>query len=590
MTSSARRCERAEGLASPGWSERGPFARATLALVQALRWVGRLLRGEVVKRVGGPARARVITLFGAVLALNGADTSTVGAVAPQLEHAMHIGNTKIGLLASVALLVGALFTIPVGLLVDRYKRMPILAGSIVLWSVASLFSAFAGSYSTLLLTRLFLGAVAASAGPAIASLTGDYFPAQERGRIYAYILGGEIAGTAVGFIVSSTVASVFTWRAAFVLLAIPGFFLARELWRTVPEPLRGGQSRLEPGTANLAEALAQAESRSEWEWEQAGGAPASEDELAQQAARERGVKPNPRLLLHEDPRDMPLGSAVRYILSIPTNVHLIISSSLGYFFFAGLQTFAILFVRGHYHASQASAELVLALLVGGAMIGTLASGRITDAMVRRGFLEARVMVPAICYLAAAALLIPGVLGSRLSPALWFDIAGASLLSAANPPLDAARLDIMPAGLWGRAESTRTFLRSLAQALAPLVFGGLSQLIAGIAPQQAPIGTHTGGVSSSTATGLEFSFLILLVTLGGAGVFLLRARGTYAEDVATAGASNQGSSRREAGASAHSPAVADGDAATNGEPPGPAGGGAGTDGEPPAAVGPGAGPP
>ena len=28
--------------------------------------------------------------------------------------------------------------------------------------------------------------------------------------------------------------------------AIPGFFLARELYRTVPEPLRGGQSRLEP--------------------------------------------------------------------------------------------------------------------------------------------------------------------------------------------------------------------------------------------------------------------------------------------------------------------------------------------------------
>ena len=43
---------------------------------------------------------------------------------------------------------------------------------------------------------------------------------------------------------------------------------------------------------------------------------------------------------------------------------------------------------------------------------------------------------------------------------------------------------MPAGLWGRAESVRTFLRSLAQALAPLVFGGLSQLIAGIVPAEA----------------------------------------------------------------------------------------------------------
>src|SRR5436305_13690098 len=218
--------------------------------------MGRQFRGEVVKRVGGPARTRVVVLFGAVLALNGADTATVGAVAPQLESALHIGNAKIGLLASVSLLVGALFTIPVGLLVDRTKRMPMLAASIVLWSVASLLSAFAGSYGTLLLTRLLLGAVAASAGPAIASLTGDYFPGRERGQIYAYILGGEIAGTAVGFIISSSVASLIDWRAAFVLLAIPGFFLARELWRTVPEPYRGGQSWLEHGEMDLKQAVA----------------------------------------------------------------------------------------------------------------------------------------------------------------------------------------------------------------------------------------------------------------------------------------------------------------------------------------------
>ncbi|MFZ0973865.1 MAG: MFS transporter, partial [Solirubrobacteraceae bacterium] len=496
-------------------------------------------RGEVVKRVGGPARARVIVLFGAVLALNGADTATVGAVAPQLEASLHIGNTKIGLLVSVSLLVGAVFTIPVGLLVDRFKRMPILCASIVLWSVASLFSAFAGSYGTLLLTRLFLGAVAASAGPAIASLTGDYFPARERGQIYAYILGGEIAGTAAGFIVSGSVASLIDWRAAFVLLAIPGFFLARELWRTVPEPLRGGQSRLEPGVVDLHEAAAKAASSEDWEWEQAGeGAPA-EDDLARQAAEKRGVKPNPDRVLTEDPREMPLARAVRYILSVPTNVHLIVSSSLGYFYFSGLSTFALLFVRGHYHTNQATAEVVLAALVGGAMVGTLVSGKITDTMVRRGFVEARVWVPALCYFAAAALLIPGVLGSHLTPALWFDVAGASLLSAANPPLDAARLDIMPAGLWGRAESVRTFLRSLAQAAAPLVFGGLSQLIAGIAPIQTPIGTHAGGVSPSEARGLEISFLILLVTLFAAGLFLARARFTYAEDVATAGASQQG---------------------------------------------------
>ena len=254
---------------------RDAVARGGLAAARGTRWTGRVLRGEFVKRVGGPARARVIALFGAVLALNGADTATVGAIAPQLEHALHIGNTKIGLLSSAALLVGAVFTIPVGLLVDRIKRIPVLSLSIVLWSVASLLSAFAGSYSGLLLTRLLLGAVTATAGPAIASLTGDYFPARERGRVYAYILGGEIAGTAFGFIVSSSVASLIDWRAAFVLLAIPGFFLARELYRTVPEPLRGGQSRLEPGVEDLSAAVAESASKPPRDRAEADAAPAA---------------------------------------------------------------------------------------------------------------------------------------------------------------------------------------------------------------------------------------------------------------------------------------------------------------------------
>jgi hypothetical protein len=236
---------------------------------------------------------------------------------------------------------------------------------------------------------------------------------------------------------------------------------------------------------------------------------------------------------------MQLARSVRYILSVPSNLLMIVGSSLGYFYFAGLQTFALLFIKGHYHAGQAEAELVLALLVGGALVGTIAGGRLTDLMLDRGNLAARVWVPAVCYIGAAALLIPGFLATSLTPAVWFDVAGAALLSAANPPIQAARLDIMPAGLWGRAESVRTFVRSLAQAIAPLVFGGVADLVAGIVPSQAPIGTHPHAPSSNTATGLEVSFLIMLGTLVAAGVFIARARGTFATDVATAAASEDG---------------------------------------------------
>src|SRR5919204_6686732 len=109
--------------------------------------------------------------------------------------------------------------------------------------------------------------------------------------------------------------------------------------------------------------------------------------------------------------------------------------------------------------------------------------------------------------------------TSLTLAIWFYMGGAAVLSAANPPLDAARLDIMPPGLWGRAESVRTVVRTVGQATAPLLFGAVADLVAGIAPSQAPIGTRPGGVSASTAEGLEVSFLLMLVALAAAGYIL-----------------------------------------------------------------------
>src|SRR3954471_3989467 len=503
--------------------------RIAASLYSLTRWGAQRVNARVVEAVGGPARARVIVLFGAVLALNTAAASTVGAVAAQLEPDLGIGNTEAGLLSSVALLVGAIAAIPVGMLVDRVPRVKMLAGSIILWSVATFWSGLAGSYSHLLLTRLALGAVAATAGPAIASLTGDFFPVRERVVVYGYILGGEIAGTAIGFLVSGTIAGILSWRWAFFGLGIPGFFLARELWKTIPEPERGGTSRLARGASDLHKPT---RDRDPVAGEEEEG-PVRDDELAREAIQARGVEADPELVLRQDPARMPLRQAVRYVLRVQTNVILIVSSALGYFFLAGLSTFAVVFVRGHYHTSQTTATGVLGLIVVGALIGTLASGPVTDWLLRHGVINARIWVPSVSYIVAAVLIFIGIINTSLMPAIWFYMAGAAALSAANPPLDAARLDIMPPGLWGRAESVRTVLRTTGQAIAPILFGGIADLVAGIAPKQAPLGTKPGGIEPGVARGLQVSFMLMLIALAVAGWILLRARQSYPRDVATA---------------------------------------------------------
>ena len=143
-------------------------------------------------------------------------------------------------------------------------------------------------------------------------------------------------------------------------------------------------------------------------------------------------------------------------------------------------------------------------------------------------------------------MIPGFLSDHLTPALWFDVAGAALLSAANPPLDAARLDIMPAGLWGRAESVRTFVRSLAQALAPLLFGGSlawdrRHLLRAAGADR----YHVGAIELGDRARPRDHIPDPAGHARCRGRLLLRARSTYPRDVATAAASHQGAGDLEA---------------------------------------------
>src|SRR5207247_3957001 len=163
---------------------------------------------------------------------------------PPLRNALGISNTDIGLLVTVTSLVAAVASLPFGVLADRVRRTRTLGAVIVVWGGAMIWSATVSTFDQLLVTRVLLGAVTAAAGPLVASLVGDYFPATERGRIYGFVLAGELVGAGIGFAVTGDIAAL-SWRAAFVILALPAFVLAWLVAR-LPEPARGGSERLIP--------------------------------------------------------------------------------------------------------------------------------------------------------------------------------------------------------------------------------------------------------------------------------------------------------------------------------------------------------
>jgi predicted MFS family arabinose efflux permease len=449
-----------------------------------------------------------------VLAVSSADSGSIGALAPQIESTFHIGNTQIGLLVTISSLVAAAGTLPVGVLVDRYPRVRLLVVAVALWAGATILTGASVSYEMLLFARLALGVVLATAGPAVASLSGDLFPPGERARLYGLVLAGELAGAGAGLLIVGDLAAVVGWRAAFAAMALPSAALAVALHFFLPEPRRGAHGHTSTdGAGESSEPTARVRSL---------------------AISRDDVVPDEALVLDEDPTGMRLREAARYVLRIPSNRVLIASSALGYFFFAGMTTFAVLFARGHFSLGQAVVSSLLPVIGVGALAGTLIGGRIADRRIEGGHLGARMGVAGWSFILAAILFVPGLLSGNLMLSLPIFVLAAAFMSAPNPPLDAARLDVTPSRLWGRAEAIRTAVRAVFQAFAPLLFGFVSEEFGGgRVGFGSGVNTSHAAVSHASAHGLQLTFLIMLVPLAASGLLLLARRGRHVTDIATA---------------------------------------------------------
>jgi predicted MFS family arabinose efflux permease len=444
-------------------------------------------------RVGGRARFRAIATLSAIIAIDGADKGTVAATATDLKDAFGIGNTQIGILLTVVSVVSAVLSVPMGILTDRMQRTRLLTISIVGWAIAVAVSGAATSYTWLLFTRIGLAAVAAAAGPAVASLIGDLFPTDERGRVYGQILAGELVGTGLGLVGSTLVAGLLGWRYAFWWLVPPTLLLAWIVHR-MREPERD-QADVDPAPEQRR------------------------DDALNRALERNDVEPRPDMVLTEPPLRMGLPEAVRYVLRVPTNRVLIVASALGYFFFAGLRGFAIAFAQDHYGIGKPEASALMLVVGVGAIAGVFVGGRLADRLIERGVVAGRIWVPAVALLTVPAAIGPALWATNVFVALPLLVLGAAMLSSANPAQDAARLDIMHPRLWGRSESVRTLSRTALEATAPILFGFTSEKLAG------------GG-----GAGLQDAFLIFLVALPAAGAMGLLALRSYGRDVATAQAS------------------------------------------------------
>ncbi len=401
-------------------------------------------------------------MLAAVLSADHADRAAIGAVAPSLKHTLHISNAQLGELAAAFGLATLLTTLPLGWLVDRFARTRLLVISLVAWSGLLLLAAFSWSFNALLAAHVALGILAAVALPAISSLTGDLFPPAERGRRFTILNAGEVVGAGLGFVIAGWIAAEYSWRWAFAALSVLGLIVAACV-RKLPEPKRG-------------------------------------------AMDDDSRPPMPRSFSWR-----PYAATLR----VRTNVVVIVSSSLGLAFFGILRVFGVVYFAARFGLDPTK-SLALIVAVGlASLAGFVVGGRGGDALSAAGHPSSRIVIAASAYVFAAVMIGIGASMRSLGPAVPFFLVGAFALAVPNPPLDAVRVNVIEPDLRGRAESLRVVVRTIGDALGPLIFGIAADRIAG--------GGHKG---------LQVTMLMFVPLLALAGGVLLFAVSSYREDAAS----------------------------------------------------------
>jgi MFS family permease len=120
---------------------------------------------------------------------------------------------------------------------DRFPRKPLIIAGAVLWSLATLGTAWVHDYQTLYIRHALVGVGEATFGIFAPAVLADFYPERERNRILSFFYLSIPVGAALGYLAGGQIGSHWGWRAPFFVCALPGLLIAAlyGLWGSEPE-------------------------------------------------------------------------------------------------------------------------------------------------------------------------------------------------------------------------------------------------------------------------------------------------------------------------------------------------------------------
>ena len=331
-----------------------------------------------------PTRQAAGTVFWLLIAinfLNYLDRIIFVAIGPELKVAFHMNDGQVGLTGSAFLFIYTISALPLGVLADRGSRTKVIAFGVMLWSLATWYTAIAHTFVELFLGRAALGIGEASYIPAGTALIAAYFAPQVRARVMSNWGASTLVGTAAGFVAGGIIAQQIGWRWAFVICGVPGLLLAALMWR-IPERRAYDQADAQAGSQEMLASIAG---------------------VTDQGVTQRTWQTDLRLILRQ----------MRAILRSPTARLTIILQALALFVTTPAIIFIPIYLKEHFHLDvQTTALLAGGVLIPGGVLGAVLGGVVADRLSRR-FAGGRMLAAAIGYACALPCLVVALLLSNL---------------------------------------------------------------------------------------------------------------------------------------------------------------------------------
>jgi predicted MFS family arabinose efflux permease len=177
---------------------------------------------------------RLVLILAGVQFTNIMDFMVLMPLGPQLMRVLHIGPGEFSFLVAAYTLSASAAAFLTGLYIDRFDRKRALILLYTGFALSTLLCGLATGYATLLAGRLLAGTFGGVCGAAVFAVIGDAVPAERRGSATGTVSTAFAISAIAGVPTGLFLATAFSWRAPFLLLAVLSVLILAGIVRLVP--------------------------------------------------------------------------------------------------------------------------------------------------------------------------------------------------------------------------------------------------------------------------------------------------------------------------------------------------------------------